>query len=94
MAFPLRGLFARNYVKTMSDSDRNLVAIKTGWTREQLAHVLNPAKQLRAKSQKWVDDGNRCLQFCKEIDEVMKRYQLLYKQKAMRRWQLPIAAFS
>ena len=85
---------AVNYVKNMSDPDRNLVPIKCGWTREQLAHGLNLAKQLRETSREWADDRNRCVQFCKEFDDLMNRYQLLHKEKAMHRWQLPITAFS
>ena len=67
--------------------------MQIGWTSEQLAHVLNLAKQLEEISQKQDEDMDRWVQFCSKIDDVMNQYQLLYNQTEMRRRQLHVALF-
>ena len=64
-----------------------------GWTSQQLAHVLNLAKQLKENSQKCDDDMDRCVQFCSRIDDVINQYRLLYNQTVMQRRQLTITLF-
>ena len=68
----------RNVLK---QKNKNLLPVQIGWTSEQLAHVLNLAKQLKEISQKRDDGMDRWVQFCSKIGVVMNQYQLLYKLK-------------
>ena len=77
----------------LKQNNKNSQPAQIGWISEQLAHVLNLAKQLKENSQKWDEDMDRWVQFCSRIDGVMKQYQLLYKQTKMQRRQLPITLF-
>ena len=80
-------IFASKISRALKHMNMKVVAVPTGWTMEQLAHVLNMSKQLKEHSQKWDDNMERSVHFRNKMDEVMNQYELLYNQKAIQQRQ-------